>query len=257
MTVGDKGGVADYSFKLIPVRAADYPEDPAVARLVDQALAPYRAREGEVVGRTETTLMRYDVLESTADDFVTDAVREASGTQMGFSNGFRFAPPIPAGPITEGDLWKILPLDARIKKGWVTGQELRAYLENELELVFSPDPWKLSGGWGPRASGMDMVFAARAPFGSRLRAVSVQGAAVKDDERYTLAGCERAGEPLDVICRLRGTHDPEVLPLTVHEALRQYLAKHPVIAPRREGRARADDLPPVVFSQDQVLLGGH
>lgn len=257
ITLGATGGVAGYDFKLLPIRASEYAEDPAVKKLVDANLAPYRARADEVVGRTDTTLMRYDVLESTADDFVTDAVREIGGAQMGFSNGFRYAPPIPAGPITEGDLWKILPLDARMKKGWVTGKELHAYLENELELVFSPDPWKLSGGWGPRASGMTMLFTAKAETGARLKSVMVEGAPMKDDVKYTLAGCERAGEPLDVICRLKGTHDPEVLPLTIHQALRRYLAKHPVIAPKREGRAKATDLPPIVFSQDQILLGGH
>ena len=257
VTIGDHGGVAAYDFKLIPVRATDYPEDPGVKKLVDDALAPYRARANEVVGRSETTLMRYDVLESTADDFVTDALREAGDVDMGYSNGFRFSPPIPAGPITEGDLWQILPLDARMKKGWVTGQELRKYLEHELELVFSPDPWKLSGGWGPRASGMEMTFTARAPMGSRLREVTVLGAPLRDDGRYSLAGCERAGEPLDVICRLKGAHDPVVLPMTVHQALRQYLVRHPVIAPKREGRAKAADLPAVNFSQDAILLGGH
>ena len=257
VTVGEHGGVVDHEFELIPIRAVDYPEDAGVKKLVDDALAPYRARANEVVGRSETPLMRYDVLESTTDDFVTDAVREVGGAQIGFSNGFRFAPPIPAGAITEGDLWNILPLDARMKKGWVTGEQLHAYLENELELVFSPDPWKLSGGWGPRASGMNMLFTAKAPKGSRLRDVTVQGAPLRDDERYTIAGCERAGEPLDVICRLRGAHDPEVLPMSIHQALRQYLAKHPVIAPKREGRARATDLPAVVFSQDELLRGGH
>jgi 2',3'-cyclic-nucleotide 2'-phosphodiesterase (5'-nucleotidase family) len=257
ITVGEKGGVADFKFKLIPIRASEFPEDPAVKKMVDDNLAPYRARANEVVGKTETTLMRYDVLESSADDFVTDAVREAAGTNMGYSNGFRFSPPIPAGPITEGDLWKILPLDARMKKGWVTGKELHAYLEHELELVFSPDPWKLSGGWGPRASGMDMVFESKARMGSRLKSVKVDGVEIKDDAKYTMAGCERAGEALDIICRLKGAHDPQVLPMTVHQALRQYLVKHPVIAPKREGRTKATDLPSVIFSQDQILLGGH
>jgi 2',3'-cyclic-nucleotide 2'-phosphodiesterase (5'-nucleotidase family) len=257
VTVGEKGGVTGYEFKLLPIREADYAEDTAVKKLVDDALAPYRARANEVVGKTETTLMRYDVLESTTDDFVTDAVREVGGADMGFSNGFRYAPPLPAGPITEGDLWKILPLDARMKKAWVTGKELRSYLENELELVFSPDPWKLSGGWGPRVSGMDMVFAPTAPNGARLREVKVLGKPIVEDGKYSLAGCERAGEPLDVVCRMKGTHDPVVLPMTVHEALRKYLVKHPVIAPKREGRAKAVDLPPVIFSQDEILLGGH
>jgi len=257
VTLGPKGGVAGYDFALLPIRARDYPEDASMKKRVDDALAPYRARAGEVVGETTTPLLRYDVLESTTDDFVTDAVREAAAVDVGFSNGFRFAPPIPPGPITEGDLWNILPLDARMKKAWVTGKELRAYLESELELVFSKDPWKLSGGWGPRASGMDIGFAAKAPLGARLRAVTIGGGPLRNDTRYSVAGCERAGEPLDVVCRMKGTHDPVMLPMTVHEALRQYLTKHPVIGPVREGRATAADLPAVVVSQDAAVSGEH
>jgi sulfur-oxidizing protein SoxB len=58
------------------------------------------------------------------------------------------------------------------------------------------------------------------------------------------------------VCRHPGTHDALVLPMTIHQALRQYLTAHPVIAPRREGREIATDLPPTVFSQDAVLAGG-
>ena len=53
-------------------------------------------RVDEVVGKSETSLLRYDVLESTTDDFVTDAVREIGGADIGFSNRFRYAPPLPA-----------------------------------------------------------------------------------------------------------------------------------------------------------------
>ena len=94
-------------------------------------------------------------------------------------------------------LWLLLPLDARIKKGWATGKELRAYLEHELELVFSRDPWKLSGGWGPRYSGMSMVFSAFAPPGERLREIRIGGRLIEDAMKYNLAGCERDGESLD------------------------------------------------------------
>ncbi len=253
VTLGDKGGVADFDFKLLPIRAADYSEDPGVKSLVDASLAPYRARANEVVGETKTPLLRYDVLETSADNFITDAVREIAGTNVGMSNGFRFAPPIPAGPLTEGDLWLLLPLDARMKKGWATGKELKAYLESELELVFSRDPWKLSGGWGPRASGMTMSFAAAAPEGSRLRGLMIDGKPIADDTHVTMSGCERAGEPMDVLCRMRGVHDAAVLPSTVHQALRAYLKRHPIIAPIRDGRSKAVDLPAVVLSQDAEL----
>ena len=253
VTLGPKGGVAGQAFKLIDVRASAYTEDPAVKALVDENLAPYRARSAEVVGRTDTTVMRYDVLETSADDFIADAVREVAKSDLATTNGFRYTPPIPAGPLTEGDLWSLLPLDARMKVGWVTGKELRAYLEHELMLVFSSDPWRLSGGWGPRISGMKLSFAAYAPDGARLRSVEVGGKPLVDGRHYTFAGCERAGEPIDVVCRLRGTHDVKVLPQTVHEGLRTYMKAHPVIAPTRDGRARAVDLPSHVFSQDAVL----
>ncbi len=253
LTIGSDGGVVNHAFELVPVRASELAEAPAVKHAVDAALAPHRARANEVVAHTDTTLMRYDVLETTTDDFVTDAVREISGADIGLSNGFRYAPPVPPGPLTVGDLWNMLPLDARMKKGWVMGRELRGYLEQELELVFSQDPWKLSGGWGVRASGMTFRFDAKGEPGKRVRELRVAGKLVDDAKRYSVGGCERAGEAMDMICRFKGARDVEVLPVTVHQALRQYLVKHPQLALERDGRAIADDLPAEVFSQDELL----
>ena len=128
---------------------------------------------------------------------------------LGFTNGFRFAPPLPAGPITVSDLWNMLPLDTRMKSGTITGRQLRDYLEDEFELVFSKDPWKLSGGWGPRASeAMKVKLTAMNPPGERLVSLQVKGTDVKDDAKLTIGGCERDGEPLDMICRLKGAADP-------------------------------------------------
>jgi S-sulfosulfanyl-L-cysteine sulfohydrolase len=250
------GGVAGHAFRLIPILASRYGEDTGMKALVDKSLAPYRARMAEPMGATETLLMRYDVLETTADAFITDAVREVAGADIGFSNGFRFGVPIPPARVTEADVWNLLPMDARMKAGWMTGAELKAYLENELELVFSKNPYRLNGGWGVRASGMAMVFKASAEPGKRLVAVKVNGRDVEDDKRYTVAGCERDGEPLDVVCRHPGTHDARVLPMTIPQALKQYFVAHPVIAPRRESRGTATDLPAIVFSQDAALAGG-
>jgi sulfur-oxidizing protein SoxB len=250
------GRVASHKFQLVPILASRYGEDARMKALVDQSLAPHRARMAQAAGTTETLLMRYDVLETTADDFITDAVREIAKADIGYSNGFRFGVPIPPSDFTEADLWNLLPMDARMKTGWVTGAELKAYLENELELVFAKDPWKLNGGWGARASGLSMVFKASAEPGRRLISVKVDGRDVEDQRRYTIAGCEREGEPVDLVCRHPGTHDAKVLPISVHQALKQYLAVHPVIAPRRGDRGVATDLPRVVFSQDAALAGG-
>jgi S-sulfosulfanyl-L-cysteine sulfohydrolase len=164
--------------------------------------------------------------------------------------------PIPPTAVTEADLWNLLPMDARMKRGWITGKELRDYLENELEMVYSKSPLKLNGGWGPRASGLKFAFNARADRGQRITSMTINGREVEEDARYVIAGCEREGEPLDVVCHHRGTHEAEVLPMSIHEALEKYLLVHAVIAPERDGREIALDLPRAVFSQDAVLAQG-
>ncbi len=250
------GGIEGHSFRLVPVVASEFGEDTGVKAIVDAALRPHRDRMNRVLCHTQVPILRYDVLETNADNLITDAVREATGADIGFSNGFRFAPPIPAGALTEGHLWNLLPIDARIKKGWITGVQLKAYIEGELELVFSKNPWKLSGGWGPRASGLDIMFEAHQAPGRRVREILVNGVAVADNGRYSIAGCEREGEPMDVVCRHRGTHDVAFVHPSMQGVMQTYFKRHPVIAPKVSGRSRATDLPAHVFSQDKILTRG-
>ena len=251
------GGVAHHEYRLIPILADIYPEDPEMKALVDASLAPYRERMAQELGETQTVLMRYDLFETSADDFISDAVRETAGTDIGFTNGFRFGAPVVPGPVTKADLWNLLPMDARLKSGWVAGAELRAYLEKELETVYSKNPYKLNGGWGVRASGMTFAFKALGEPGKRIVSIRVNGKEIEPDGHYTVAGCEREGEAIDVLCRHPGTHDAKVIGPSVHAALIAYLKAHPVIAPRRDGRESAVDLPAIVFSQDAVLAGGE
>ena len=95
-----------------------------------------------------------------------------------------------------------------MKTGFMTGKEFKAYLESEL--IFErpvETQWRL----GTRASGMELVFNALAEPGQRLVSVKVNGRDVEDAQRYRIAGCEREGEPLDMICRHPGTHDVVLL----------------------------------------------
>ena len=90
--------------------------------------------------------------------------------------------------------------------------------------------------WGVRSSGLTLAFKALADFGQRVVSIKVNGKEIEPDGHYSLAGCEREGEALDVICRHPGTHDAKILRPSVHEALIDYLKTNPIIAPRRDGR---------------------
>jgi 2',3'-cyclic-nucleotide 2'-phosphodiesterase (5'-nucleotidase family) len=84
--------------------------------------------------------MRYDLFETTADDFIADAVREVAKTDIGFTNGFRFGSPVQPNPVTEADLWNLLPMDARMKSGWVTGVGRQRPWDN-LRVSLREDFW--------------------------------------------------------------------------------------------------------------------
>ena len=69
------------------------------------------------------------------------------------------------------------------------------------------------------------------------------------DKRYTMLGCEREGDPDNVICRLSKVAAPRRLDVSVHDVLTEYLSTHSPVAPVIEGRAVATDRPSTLLSQ--------
>lgn len=248
-----KGKVLSADYDFVPIFAEKFKEDAKVKKLVEEVKKPHAKRMAEVVGQTKTPILRYDVLESNMDNMVADAAREMTKSEMAFTNGFRFSPPIAPGPITEGELWNVLPLDAKLKVGTITGKQLWDYLEAEMELVFSKHPHKLSGGWGPRPSGVKVVFEAGASPGSRIKEVFVSGAPLDLKKEYAIGGCDREGEPLETICRVKDVQNTRYVQGSAHSALKSYIKKHSPLNLKREGRVRATDLPDRVWSQYGLL----
>lgn len=246
------GRVAGYEHRLVEVTPERYRPDPQVSRLVEEARRPFLGRLGQVYGNTETTLFRKGILESTMDNLVGDALLEATGADIGLTNGFRFAYPVLPGPLTEESLHNILPLDAPIKLGTVTGRQLREFWERGLEEVFGADPYGQRGGWGPRPAGMEVRVRLGAPRGQRVVWMKVGGREVGDDDRFRVASCERPGDGPEALCRITGATETRVLSTTIHDALRSHLRRHGRVAPRIEGRVSAEDARGHVWSQYEL-----
>lgn len=249
------GKVVGYQHALLEVTPERYRPDAEVARLVAQARKPFLARLERVVGRTKADLFRKGVLESNMDNLIADALREASGADIAMSNGFRFSYPVLEGPVTEEALFNLFPMDAQIKVGVMTGRQLREFWEESMDQVFAADPYGQRGGWGPRPSGMTVRLRLEAPKGKRVVWMKVAGRPVKDEQRYTVASCDRPGDPSDVLCRFAGVPETRTLPVTIQQALRAYFHAHQTVRPREEGRVSAQTADGKVWSQYELARG--
>ena len=250
----ENGRVKEESYRLLEVDPARYAEDAEMRTLVAAAKAPYRMQLSKVIGRTTTPLLRYYVLETPLDNLITDALHWRFQTDLVVSQGFRFCPPLVPGPngsaeITREYLYSALPVDSEVKRGEATGTQIRDWLERELENVFATEAANRFGGWFVRYQGMKVTFRIQATMGNRVQEVMIGGRPLDPQRTYSLLACEREGDPVDTMCRMKGVARPRRVNVRLHRVMEDYLARFSPVAPRIEGRAVAIDAPGPLLSQ--------
>ena len=250
----ENGRVKEESYRLLEVDPARYAEDAEMRTLVAAAKAPYRMQLSKVIGRTTTPLLRYYVLETPLDNLITDALHWRFQTDLVVSQGFRFCPPLVPGPngsaeITREYLYSALPVDSEVKRGEATGTQIHDWLERELENVFATEAANRFGGWFVRYQGMKVTFRIQATMGNRVQEVMIGGRPLEPEKTYSLLACEREGDPVDTMCRMKGVARPRRVNVRLHRVMEDYLARFSPVAPRIEGRAVAVDAPGPLLSQ--------
>ncbi|MCS6990287.1 MAG: 5'-nucleotidase C-terminal domain-containing protein [Chitinophagales bacterium] len=255
LTVED-GKIVRDDYQLMEIGPHTHAADRQMVSLIEQVEAPYRDRIYQIVGYSTVPLYRYFVIENPIDTLILDALRwRLPDVDIVLSNGFRFCPPRVTPdhtgniPITNGYLYDMLPVDSPIKTGVVTGKQLREWLEKELNNVFAKNASERFGGWLIKFDGMHVKFLAFGPKGHRVQEVLVGGEPLSDERRYRIAACERDGDPDHVLCRISNVQEPQLLPYTLHETLRNYLKLHVPVSPRPRQQAVALDAPPTLLTQ--------
>lgn len=253
--VMENGILKDQTYQLLDVDPDKYREDEEMKRLISKANEPYKKELSRVIGKTKKPLLRYYVIETPMDNFITDAIMWKFKPDIALSNGFRFCPPLIPDPatgmadITVDYLWSMLPVDSEAKQGTVTGRQLWNWLETELENTFAKEPTKRLGGWVIRFKGMEMNFTLGNEPGKRVNYVKVGGQPVDLNREYSFVACEREGDPDTTLCRMQGVKQPHLLGYTMHKVIEEYLAVHSPIAPVMEGRCTATDAPHTLLTQ--------
>lgn len=188
------GRVVAHRYALLPVDDR-WPEDAGMAALVTAAAEGRSAELCQVVGEVGETLHRYAMFTSTMDDVLLEAIAEVAGVGVAFSNGWRYGAPIPPGPVTEEDLWSIVPTNPPVMTTTLTGAELLAMLEENLERTFASDPFEQIGGYVKRVRGVRLYVKVENPRGHRIDRLFVADRPVEPDDTFEVAFITEQGVP--------------------------------------------------------------
>jgi len=248
------GKIVGERYELVEVDAKKYKPKKAVQTLIDNLEAPFLADINKIHGYSTVPLYRYFVVENTIDTLILDALDWRVNTDIVLSNGFRFCPPRNVGPdglapITEGFIFDMLPVDSRIRTGKVTGRQILDWLEKELNNVFAKDASKRFGGWVVKFKGMLVEFNAFGEPGKRVQKVTVGEQPLDLARTYSIAACERDGDPETTLCRIQNVQDAANTEFTLHQTMRDYLAANSPVTPTPRGYAKALDAPQTLLTQ--------
>lgn len=218
------GCMASVSHRLIPVDAAIAPE-PDMQHLVDGVMAPHRTMLGEEVGRTALALHRNGMFETPMDNLLLAAVAEAGGTRIAFANGWRYGAPVLPGPVTMNDLWNIIPTNPPVSMVDLTGAEMLAMMEENLERTFAADPYRQMGGFIKRCAGVNIYVKIENPAGHRVERFFAEGTPLELSRTYAAAFVTAQAVPQHY------GHNRRNLDIRVIDALRAYFSTKSEVVP--------------------------
>lgn len=253
LTVKD-GKITGEKYQLLEVDPEKHSADKEIAQLIATHEKPFAENIYKEIGTSTVPLYRYFVVENTMDTMIVDALKWKVKTDIVISNGFRFCPPRVPGKnglvsITEGYLFDMLPVDSPVRTAEATGQQIKDWLERELENVFAKEASRRFGGWLIRFKGMTIEFKAFVPMGEKVQKVEIGGKPLDLNKTYTMCACEREGDPEDVLCRMQGVKNATTQSYTLHQAMKEYLAANSPVTPTLSQAAKIVDGPQTLLSQ--------
>jgi len=255
LTVQNGKVVAD-KYTLDEIDADKFKADKAMAALVQSNEKPFSEDIYKVIGYSTIPLYRYFVVENPIDTLVLDALKwKMPEVDVVLSNGFRFCPPRSTPdhtgniPITNGFIYDMLPVDSTVRTAKVNGQQIINWLEAELNNVFAKDASQRFGGWLIKFKGMEITFNAFAEKGKRVQTVEIGDQPLDLTKMYSISACEREGDPMDMLCRIRNVADAKNTVYTLHSVMREYLASNSPVSPKPPLNAKILDAPQTLLSQ--------
>ena len=191
-----RDGIADYTYRLMPVFANLLDPDPQMLSLIGQIREPHESQLSEVLAETESVLYRRGNFNGSFDQVICDAMIEQLDAQIALSPGFRWGTSLlPGQQITmEHVLDQTAMTYPETYVRSMTGEEISFILESVCDNLFNADPYLQQGGDMVRMAGMNYTCAPNAKMGNRIRELRLDdGAPLEASRTYRVAGWATVG----------------------------------------------------------------
>lgn len=114
-------------------RVSELQEDEGMKTIIDNYNSELEPILNEVVVNIDTDLThdRYEGL-SKLGQFMSKYMAEAAGTEIAITNGGGLRKPLPAGDITVGDMWEVMPFDNTLVTMSLKGSDIKKVIEHGI-----------------------------------------------------------------------------------------------------------------------------
>ena len=201
-----KGKVKDARYRLLPVFADLLKPNDEILKLIGELRKPYIDQFTAPLAVADRTLYRRGNFNGTMDQLICAALRQQLDAEIALSPGFRWGASILSGEtITTEDLLTETAMNyPEVYVQPMTGEQIKAIMEDVCDNLFNSDPYYQQGGDMVRIGGMTYTCAPNAGFGSRISNLkSSDGRVIDAGNTYRVAGWasvnEQQGEAVSAV----------------------------------------------------------
>ncbi|MFN0041453.1 MAG: thiosulfohydrolase SoxB [Burkholderiales bacterium] len=230
--------LADYRYRLLPVFSNLLPADAAMAALIERVRLPFARKLAEPLATSGGLLYRRGNFNGSFDQLILDALMAVKDVPIAFSPGFRWGTTLlPGQAITREDVMSQTAITyPHVVTNELTGERIKAILEDVADNLFNPDPYYQQGGDMVRVGGLSYACEPAAEMGSRIQDLRLAGVPISSEKKYKVAGWapvteDAQGEPVWEVVEAWLKDKKTVAPIRVNVPRLIGVAGNPGITP--------------------------
>jgi 5'-nucleotidase/UDP-sugar diphosphatase len=230
--------ILDYDYpadrsSLLLLQEDEFWPDSVIAAYVRSQQDIYEQGFQDVIGTTQTALTRTGVSESPMYNLVTDAMRQRVKADFVFNNFGGIRADIKAGPITQEDVFKVLPFGNQVVVFQANGSFLKQIMESKIE----------GKQRGLAISGGQITYNSQRPDGDKITRFLIEGKPLEAKRIYRIATTDYLMEGNSGLMMLKNV-PPEQVAYTgilLREAVIEYIKENSPLKLGPDGRWNKND----------------